>query len=113
MNWYIAKIIFQIKGKGMHRPQFDEHLRLIEADSVEEALLNARILGITLEDSIINNQHGPVTWEFVNVMELMEVKEWRHGMEIYSHVREIEDVTHYVNYVHDRAANLQLECLAL
>jgi hypothetical protein len=113
MSWYIAKIIFQIKGNGMQRPQFDEHLRLIEAESVEEALLNARIIGISSEDTVINRQHGPVSWEFVNVMELREVKEWKHGLEISSQIREIEDATHYVEYVHNRAANLQLECLAL
>jgi hypothetical protein len=111
MSWYIAKIIFQIKGNGMQRPQFDEHLRLIEAESVEEALLNARIIGISSEDSVINH-HGPVLWEFVNVMEMTEVKEWKHGMELSSQIREIEDATHYVEYVHNRAANLQLECFA-
>src|SRR5258708_14024371 len=70
MNWYIAKIIFQIKGNGMQKPQFDEHLRLIEAENFEEAFLKARILGIRSEDSVVNKNHGPVKWEFVNVAEL-------------------------------------------
>ncbi len=108
MSWYIAKIVFQIKGKGMQRPQFDEHLRLIEADNFEEAFLNARILGISSEDSVINQKHGPVTWEFVNVADLQPVKEWKNGMELHSQVREMDEANHYINYIHNQAACMQL-----
>ena len=38
MNWYIAKIVFRIiTGDGNHMPQFDEQLRLINANNEEEA----------------------------------------------------------------------------
>ncbi len=106
--WYIAKIIFQIKGNGQQKPQFDEHLRMIEAENFEEAFLKARILGINSEDSVINQKHGPVKWEFVNVVELREVKVLKDGLEIHSQVREMEEATHYINYVHNQAAYMQL-----
>ncbi len=108
MNWYIAKLIFQIKGNGMHKSQFDEHLRLIEATHFEEAFLKARMLGIRSEDSVFNNNHGPLKWEFVNVMELNEMKELKHGIELHSQVREMEEAANYINFVHNQAACMQL-----
>src|SRR5882724_11374898 len=106
--WYIAKIIFQIKGSGQQKPQFDEHLRMIEAENFEEAFLKARILGISSEDSVINHNHGPVKWEFVNVVELREMEALKDGLEIYSQVREMDEAGNYINYVHNQAACMQL-----
>ena len=108
MNWYIAKIIFQIKGSGQQMPQFDEHLRMIEAESFEEAFLKARIIGINSEDSVINQKHGPVKWEFVNVVDLREVEAWKDGLEIHSQVREMEEASNYIDYVHHQAARMKL-----
>ena len=108
MNWYIAKIIFQIKGNGMQKPQFDEHLRMIEAENFEEAFLKARILGINSEDSVINDNHGPLKWEFVNVAELRQMDVLKDGLEIHSQVREMDEASNYINYVHNQAACMQL-----
>ena|SRR5437879_3572695 len=105
--WYIAKIIFQIKGEGMQHHQFDEHLRLIEAENFEEAFLKARIIGIAFEESIINQEHGIVQWEFVNVAELRPMK-LKSGMELHSQVRELEESANYINYIHNQAACMQL-----
>jgi hypothetical protein len=106
--WYIAKIIFQIKGEGMTRPQFDEHLRLIEAENFEEAFLQARIIGINSEDSVLNRKHGSVIWEFVNVTDIQPVKELKSGLELHSQVRELDEAGGYINYIHNRAASIQL-----
>jgi hypothetical protein len=108
MCWYIAKIIFQIKGNGMQKPQFDEHLRMIEAENFEEAFLKARILGLKSEDFVINHNQGPVMWEFVNVVELREMAILKDGLEIHSQVREMDEASHYINYVHNQAARMQL-----
>jgi len=108
MSWYIAKIIFQIRGNGMQKPQFDEHLRMIEAENFDEAFLKSRILGINSEDSVINSNHGPVKWEFVNVVELRQMDVLKDGLEIHSQVREMEEASHYINYVHNQAASMQL-----
>jgi len=108
MNWYVAKIIFQIKSEGMQRQQFDEHLRLIEAENFEDAFFIARMLGISFEETVINKQHGLVQWEFVNVAELRPLK-LKSGMELHSQVREMEEGNQYVNYIHNQAAVMQLE----
>jgi hypothetical protein len=106
--WYIAKIIFQINGSGQLKPQFDEHLRMIEAENFDEAFMKARILGINSEDSVINQKHGPVKWEFVNVVDLRKVDVLKDGLEIHSQVREMEEASNYINYVHNQAACMQL-----
>ena len=106
--WYIAKIIFQIKGNGMQKPQFDEHLRLIEADNFEEAFMKARLLGIRSENSVMNPTHGPVMWEFVNVSELRAMNVFEDGIEIHSQVREMDEANHYINFIHNQAACMQL-----
>ena len=108
MTWYIAKIIFQIKGEGMQRQQFDEHLRLIEAENFEDAFFIARMLGISFEETVINEEHGLVQWEFVNVAELRPFK-MKSGVELHSEVREMEEGSHYINYIHNQAACMQMD----
>ncbi len=109
MNWYIAKVIFKINHSTEARvSQFDEHLRLIEANGFEEALLKARVLGITEEDHFINDQREQVKWEFVNVAELIPLHELKDGLEVYSQIQEREEPTSYIHYVHQKAASLQL-----
>jgi len=109
MNWYIAKIVFKISnGSDQHKSQFDEHLRLIQANSFEEAILKARMLGIRDEDYFLNDRQQPVKWEFVNVSELLPLHEIKDGLELYSQIQEIEEASSYIHGVHQRAASLQL-----
>ena len=109
MNWYIAKVIFKISNaSGLPKSQFDEHLRLIQANGFEEAFLKARILGITEEDQFINDKQQTVKWEFVNVSDLLPINELKDGAEVYSQIHETDDKS-YVNYVHQKAASLQLD----
>ncbi len=109
MNWYIAKVIFKIaNGSSAHKSQFDEHLRLIQAASFEEALLKARVLGITEEDHFINDGQHRVKWEFVNVAELMPLHELKDGLEVYSEIHEKEEAGAYIHYVHQKAVALQM-----
>ncbi len=109
MNWYIAKVIFKITmQETSYKSQFDEHLRLIQATSFEEALLKARVLGITEEDHFINDRQQPVKWEFVNVAELIPLSELSDGVEVYSQIHEQEEAGKYVHYIHQKAASLQL-----
>jgi len=110
MNWYIAKIIFRIcNGEGSHKPQFDEHLRLIQASNFEEAFLKARILGLQEEATFLNNHLDMVKWEFVNVSELFPMNELKDGVELYSQIQEKEEAEHYIHYVHQKAAAIQLK----
>jgi len=75
MNWYLAKIAFQIIcGEGNHQPQFDEQLRLIAAEEEEEALLKARNIGINEQESFLNQHQKLVQWKFIDVSERPKVR---------------------------------------
>jgi hypothetical protein len=106
MSWYIAKIIFKISSGA--KPQFDEHLRLIKAENFEEAFLKARILGLQEEETFLNDKLKTVKWEFINVSDLYPLTDLKDGIELYSHIHEEEEASHYIHNVHQKAAFMQL-----
>jgi len=106
MKWYVAKLVFKICNGG--RPQFDEHLRLIEASNFEEAFLKARMLGLREEVSFLTDSHQPVRWEFVNVPDLYPISCLADGIELHSNIREEDQAEAYVRSVHQKAVNIQL-----
>ena len=104
MNWYLAKIVFQIIcGDGAHKPQFDEQLRLIYAADKKTAFSKAAEMGVTEEDSFMNIHRQPVQWKFVNVSELYRMEELLDGAEIYSKIKEVDDGAYYEALVHNKA----------
>ena len=104
--WYVAKVVFKICNEG--RPQFDEHLRLIEASNFEEAFLKARMLGLREEVFFVNDLEKPVRWEFVNVPDLYPISCLADGTELHSMIREEEEAEAYVKSIHQKAVNIQL-----
>lgn len=114
MNWYIAKIVFSITADAHgNKPQFDEQLRLIEADSTEVALLKARVIGLTEEESFLNDKMQNVKWEFINVAELLPIKKIEDGIELYSRIHEMDEPKPYISYIHQRAVSLRLNAMPL
>jgi hypothetical protein len=108
MNWYISKIIFRITAeKTEHKPQFDEQLRLIRAASDEEAFIKARTIGLAEEDSFLNTKKKTVKWEFINVAEVILLRNLEDGMEIYSHIHETDEAKSYIHCVHQKAIFLR------
>ncbi|HBK88265.1 MAG: DUF4288 domain-containing protein [Cyclobacteriaceae bacterium] len=106
MNWYIAKLIFKVSTSSV-MTQFDEHLRLIQADDLEDAVFKARLLGITEEDQFFNEKKSLVSWEFVNVSDVRLLEELAHGAELYSCIYETSEGRRYIRDVHQRAQALQ------
>jgi hypothetical protein len=107
MNWYIAKIVFQIiSGEGDHQPQFDEQLRLIGADDEHQALEKAYQAGMQNEDRFINNQKQIVKWQFVDVAEINLLSDLTDGAELYYSIYEPADADNYINWTHHKAALL-------
>src|SRR5687768_6057819 len=104
MNWYISKIVFSISSANTdHKPQFDEQLRLIAANSSEEAFLKARTLGLKEEDCYVNDHNNAVKWEFINVAEVVPLKTLEDGIELYSSIHETEEAKTYIHCVHQKA----------
>ncbi len=109
MNWYIAKIIFGITAQNTeHKPQFDEQLRLVMANSQEEAFMKARIIGIREEDAFVNDRNNVVKWEFINVADITHLEKIEDGAEIYSRIYEMEEGDDHIHYVHQKAITLRL-----
>jgi hypothetical protein len=111
MSWFISKIVFNISSENTsHKPQFDEQLRLIAASSTEEAFIKARTLGLSEEESFLNDQNNKVKWEFINVAEIVPLKTLEDGMEIYSNVHETEEARKYIQCVHEKAVFIRMNC---
>ena len=109
MNWYITKIVFNISAENnTTKNQFDEQLRLITADSKEEAFLKARALGLSEEDTFYNDKMKKVKWEFINVSEVLPLKNLEDGMELYSRIHETQEGTSYINFIHQKAVAIRL-----
>lgn len=109
MNWYIAKIVFRINAQNTpHKPQFDEQMRLIQAECNEEAFIKARMIGLSEEDSFINNSNNVVKWEFINVADITPIEKLEDGMELTSRLYEMEEAHEHIHYVHQKAITLRL-----
>jgi hypothetical protein len=110
MNWYLAKIVFKISSpKIATLAQFDEQLTLIEANTSEEALLKSRVYGLKEEAKSLADATLLCKWEFVNVAELTMIPGFRDGAELYSQIHETSEGHSYIDYVHHKAAALQLK----
>lgn len=107
MNWYLAKIVFRIVcGDGDHLPQFDEQLRLIGAESKENAFRKAQLVGKNEEETFLNRKEQLVRWQFINVSELYRLSELIDGAELYSRIEERENADAYIYTVNQKAENL-------
>ena len=109
MHWYLSKIVFRIHcGDGQHTPQFDEQLRLIHAENVEAAFEKAKTLGMSEEDSFMNNHQKLVKWEFIDVSELHKISALIDGAELYSRVTEQDNGYLYEEQIRRRASQIRM-----
>lgn len=108
MNWYLAKIVFQIIcGEGHHTPQFDEQLRLVGAANEDEAFYKARSIGEQEQVTFLNIEQKEVQWLFINVSELYRLSSLIDGAELYSRIRETDEADDYIDLVHKKAQFIQ------
>ncbi len=108
MKKYIAKIAFQIvSGDGKHTPQFDEQFRIFEAKTENEALVKARAKGKEEEMSFLNDNKENVSWKYIGVLELLELKDMADGAQIYSVTEEAEDAANYINIVKQKERTIE------
>ncbi len=118
MNWYLAKIVFQINcGNGLHTGQFDEQLRLIAAENKEDAFQKAQSIGKQEEEIFINQKQQLVQWKFINVSALYKFTEMIDGAELFSRIEERDDTEEYIQIINKKAehilSNNTLEILEL
>lgn len=108
MNWYIAKLVFQVKcGNGAHS-RFDNQLRLITAPDEKSALAKAKFLGTREVFSFMDEDDILVQWEFINVRELYFLADGdsADGVHILSEMEEPEDKDAFIYKIHDTALHI-------
>ncbi len=107
MNWYLAKIVYRIiSDDGNHKPQFDEQLRLINADDDLHAFQKARLIGDKQQDSFLNKINKTVSWKFIDVAELNRIDNLNDGAEMFSRICEQDNAELYIRATHTRARHL-------
>jgi hypothetical protein len=108
MTWFLAKIVYRIIcGNGDHTPQFDEQLRLIEAEDAGAAFAKAHDIGLREQESFMNQRQHLVQWQFVNVSELYGISALIDGAELYARVQEAENAEIYMQLVHKKAEHIR------
>ena len=105
MKKYLTKIIFHINiDKGWNSTQFDEQLRLVHADTHEEALEKALEIGESHEEKFINANGDLVEWKFIGVPVIISLDVLDHGKEIYSSTHVSQEPDRYIHFVKNKTA---------
>jgi len=112
MNWFVTQLIFRIKsGEGNHTAQFDEQLRLISANTEEEAYRKALQIGKAEEDSFINTYNEKVEWQFIGIAEMNKIQELSNGTELCSKIVEAENADHYAVLIEQKNSVIESRLL--
>ena len=112
MNCFLAKIIYQIIcGEGNHTPQFDEQLRIVEANNEFQAMQKARQIGEKDEISFLNERKKLVRWKFIGVSEINMLPDLVNGAELYSRICETDNADEYIEMIQDRSSQLLAEII--
>ena len=104
MNWYLVKMVYRIIVGEESTSQFEEQLRLIEANSPASAIEKAYQTGVNENAECANHFHSMVKWKFLNVTELYRLHQPADGAEIFSTMKEVENGVIAEELVHKRAA---------
>jgi hypothetical protein len=104
MNWYIAKIVYQItSGVAKHKPQFDEQFRLIKADELKWAWEKAQVIGRLEENAFLNSNKEYVEWKYIAVEDVVLISALEDGAQLYARTEEPDDMNDYITTAKNRA----------
>lgn len=88
MEWYSAKIVYQITNNQNDIVQFDEQVRVINAINKELAYEIANQLGYINQEKVITDTGAVLSWGFIAVTEIKSIGEVKHGAEVFSLIKE-------------------------
>ena len=104
MKWYLARLVYQVvSGEGNHVPQFDEQLRLIQADELNWAREKALVLGQIGAFTFQNTRNQHVVWKFIDVTDVFEIDSIEDGAQLYSMTEEPADAQAYMELTKAKA----------
>lgn len=112
MNTYLSKLVFNITIDNNNQThQFDEQIRLIQANDLESAFLKAKALGKKEEETFVNEKNQQVTWKFIDVTEIYPLQQYKDGEQLYSCTHEIPDGDAYIEYSREKSMLIQTNFL--
>ncbi len=112
MNRYLIKLMFNINiDNGSNVSQFDEQVRVIESNSIEDAFYKARAIGRREEETFLNNDNQTVNWQFIDVAEVYPLEDFKDGEQIYSSTRRIKDTGSFISYIRQKSMEIQAKNL--
>ncbi|MBK0383325.1 DUF4288 domain-containing protein [Pedobacter sp. SD-b] len=112
MNWFVAKMVFQIEGCENSYPQFDEQLRLIDAVNEDLALEMAHQLGYLYQDEVKSNNQETVKWKFIAVTEIQYLGNLEQGKEIHYRIVEPDNADIYLDLVYHKTQSIKKRKIA-
>ena len=111
MNWFIAKICFQIiTSADAEQAQFEEQFRLLNAATSLEAYQKALKIGQREEESFLNSRSRPVFWKFTGITELKEIRDLKDGAELFSGIIETNSSADYLQIAAQRHHMISERC---
>ena len=97
MDWQIAKLAFQIVSPlASGASQFDEQIRLIQANNKFSALSKIKLIAHNEEQETPDIDSSKVSWKFVAVLDLQHLGELNDGAKIYYSISETDDTARYI-----------------
>lgn len=112
MKRYLVKLMFNINiDNGNNASQFDEQVRVIEAQGSEDAFFKARAIGRKEEESFLNKDNQLVSWNFIDVAEVYPLEDIKDGEQVYSNTRKIKDTSSFISYIRQKSMEIQAKNL--
>ena len=112
MKHYLAKLIFNINIENESNvSQFDEQVRLVSSNNLENAFHKARTIVKQEEETFLNTQNNSVHWKFIDVMDVYPLDTLKDGEQVFSLTHEKEDTHSFINYIRQKAMAIQTKNL--
>lgn len=108
MNWYVAKLVYQIVRGNSSTGEFDVQWRIIQADEQDWAVEKSNTLGRLGESIFFNSHKQEVHWKFLGVVDLIKIKTLDDTTLLYSQTEEPTDNEMYVSIMKDRAERFDM-----
>ncbi len=109
MQFYLVKLVFQLKQGNELLKQFDEQIRLLTAADSFEVFFKARQIGHKEEDKPTDSLTKPLQWKFLDVTEIIPIQQQQDGVELFSQVSEKEMYSFKQSVKHQAARLLELQ----
>ena len=112
MEKYLAKLMFHINiDNGEDASQFDEQVRIIESNSLEDAFHKARVIGKKEEETFMDSHNKLVSWQFIDVSDVYPLEEVKDGEQVYSSSHKINDTGSFIKFIRQKSMEIQAKNL--